>query len=129
MERLRSDGWKYCLRSSYRPEELENRQILLFANLKPAPLRGILSNGMHFADDTDKEHICVLLSPPEGAKSGVRALFHGIAPAAENRILKLKDFEKIVLDVKNKAVFCGDSALEVNGKAVSCDVPDGSKVH
>ncbi len=117
------------LRSSYRPEELENRQILLFANLKPAPLRGILSNGMLFAGDTDKEHICVLLSPPEGAKSGDRALFHGIAPAAESRILKLKDFEKIVLDVKNKAVFCGDSALEVNGKAVSCDVPDGSKVH
>lgn len=117
------------LRSSYRPEELENRQILLFANLKPAPLRGILSNGMLFAGDTDKEHICVLLSPPEGAKPGDRAVFHGIAPAAECRVLKLKDFEKIVLDVKNKAVFCGDSALEVNGKTVSCDVPDGSKVH
>lgn len=117
------------LRSSYRPEELENRQILLFANLKPAPLRGILSNGMLFAGDTDKEHVCVLLSPPEGAKPGDRAVFHGIAPAAECRILKLKDFEKIVLDVKNKAVFCGDSALEVNGKTVSCDVPDGSKVH
>lgn len=117
------------LRSSYRPEELENRQILLFANLKPAPLRGILSNGMLFAGDTDKEHVCVLLSPPEGAKPGDRAVFHGIAPAAECRVLKLKDFEKIVLDVKNKAVFCGDSALEVNGKTVSCDVPDGSKVH
>lgn len=117
------------LKSSYSPEELKDRMIVLFANLKPAPLRGIMSNGMLFAGDTDEEHVCRLLAPPEVAKPGDRATFRGISPSTDGRILKLKDFEKISLEARGKAVVCGESVLEVSGKAVTCDIQDGAKVH
>lgn len=117
------------LRASYKAEELKDRMIVLFANLKPAPLRGIMSNGMFFAGDTDEEHVCVLIAPPEDAKPGDRATFHGIAPATDGRILKVKDFEKISLEVRGKVVFCGENALEIGDKPVTCDVLDGKKVH
>ncbi len=117
------------LRASYKAEELKDRMIVLFANLKPAPLRGIMSNGMLFAGDTDEEHVCVLIAPPEDAKPGDRATFHGIAPATDGRILKVKDFEKISLEVRGKVVFCGENALEIGDKPVTCDVLDGKKVH
>lgn len=117
------------LRASYKAEELQDRMIVLFANLKPAPLRGIMSNGMLFAGDTDQDHVCVLIAPPEGAKPGDRAAFKGVTPSTEGRILKVKDFEKISLDVRGKAVYCGDKVLEIGGKAVTCDVADGKKVH
>ncbi len=117
------------LKNSYKPEELQNRKILLFANLKPNALRGIMSQGMLFAGDLDAEaHTCRLVSVPEDAKPGDRALFKGVAPS-EPRELKVKDFEKIALSVKGGAVFCGETALEVNGKAVTCDVADGNGVH
>lgn len=117
------------LKSSYTPEELKDRKILLFANLKPAPLRGIMSNGMLFAGDTKEEHVCKLLTPPEDSKPGDRATFRGITPSTDGRILKLKDFEKISLEARDKAVICGESVLEVSGKAVTCDVEDGAKIH
>lgn len=117
------------LKSSYSPEELKDRKILLFANLKPAPLRGIMSNGMLFAGDTKEEHVCRLLTPPEDSKPGNRATFRGVTPSTDGRILKLKDFEKISLEARNKVVFCGKSPLEVSGKAVTCDVEDGAKIH
>lgn len=117
------------LKSSYSPEELKDRKILLFANLKPAPLRGIMSNGMLFAGDTKEEHVCRLLTPPEDSKPGDRATFRGVTPLTDGRILKLKDFEKISLEARDKVVFCGKSPLEVSGKAVTCDVEDGAKIH
>lgn len=117
------------LKASYKPEELKGKTILLFANLKPAPLRGIMSNGMLFAGDTDEEHVCRLVTPPEEAKPGDRAVFHGITPAAESRTLKVKDFEKIALEAKGKNVCCEGNALEINGKAVTCDVKDGARIH
>ena len=117
------------LKSSYKAEELQDRKILLFANLKPSALRGIMSQGMLFAGDLDAEaHTCRLVSVPEDAKPGDRALFKGVAPS-EPRELKVKDFEKIALSVKGGAVFCDALALEVNGKPVTCDVADGNGVH
>ena len=117
------------LKSSYKAEELQDRKILLFANLKPSALRGIMSQGMLFAGDLDNEaHTCRLVSVPEDAKPGDRALFKGVAPS-EPRELKVKDFEKIALSVKGGAVFCDALALEVNGKPVTCDVADGNGVH
>ena len=117
------------LKNSYKAEELKDRKILLFANLKPSALRGIMSQGMLFAGDLDNEaHTCRLVSVPEDAKPGDRALFKGVAPS-EPRELKVKDFEKIALSVKGGTVFCDALALEVNGKPVTCDVADGNGVH
>lgn len=116
------------LKKSYSPEELQDRLILLFANLKPAPLRGILSMGMLLAGDGEEGKV-VLATPPAEASIGSRALFKGIAPSSESRELKIKDFDKISLYVKDKIIFCNDKPLEMNGISVSCDVADKSSIH
>ena len=116
------------LKSSYSAEELQDKLIILFANLKPTPLRGIISYGMLLAGDLSEEK-CVLVAPPENSKPGDRATFKGIEPTQEERELKRKDFEKIELIAKGENVFVGEIPLEVNGKPVSCAVPDGAGIH
>lgn len=115
------------LKKSYTAEALQGRSVILFANLKPAPLRGIMSSGMLLAGDGENEK-AVLIAPPEGMNIGERALFKNLKPG-EVRELKVKDFEKIALSVKNKIVCCNDIPLEVKGSAVTCDVTDNASVH
>ncbi len=115
------------LKNSYQASELLDRKILLFANLKPSALRGIMSQGMLFAGNGENGK-AVLVTVPENSNPGDRALFKGVTPG-EPRELKVKDFDKITLTVKNDQVFCGETLLEVNGCAVTCAVKDGAGVH
>ena len=39
---------------TYQPDELIGKQVILLANLKPAKLMGVLSQGMLLAASTDK---------------------------------------------------------------------------
>lgn len=114
------------LRKSYNANDLLNKKILLFANLKSSDIRGIKSEGMLFAGTNNEK--AELVEVPENAKPGDRALFLGITPA-EPRELKIKDFEKISLTAKNKCVFCKTYALQVNGAPVTCNVLDESTIH
>lgn len=58
------------IRQHYRPEDLIGRQVVLVANLKPAKLRGITSEGMLLAGSAGELlSVVTPLSPlPEGAK-------------------------------------------------------------
>lgn len=114
------------LRKSYNANDLLNKKILLFANLKSSDIRGIKSEGMLFAGTNNEK--AELVEVPENAKPGDRALFLGITPA-EPRELKIKDFEKISLTAKNKCVFCKTYALQVNGAPITCNVLDESTIH
>ena len=116
------------IKNCYTKEDLLHKKILLFANLKPAPLRGIMSSGMLLAGDAP-ENKCILLEAPENAKPGDRANFKGIDFSSEVRILKVKDFEKISLVVKNRNVYFETHVLEVSGVPVLCNASDNSKVH
>lgn len=115
------------LRKSYEATALAGRAVLLFANLKPAPLRGIMSQGMLLAGDgPDGKAILVDVGD---AKVGTRAQFAGLAPLSESRELKLKDFEKVSLSVQNGDVVCAGKILQVESSAVRCAVADGAGVH
>ncbi|MBX5467088.1 MAG: methionine--tRNA ligase [Firmicutes bacterium] len=58
------------IRAHYRPEELIGRQVVLVANLKPAVLRGIRSEGMLLAGSAGGELALVTVDRPlpDGAK-------------------------------------------------------------
>ncbi|MGH7845712.1 MAG: methionine--tRNA ligase subunit beta [Candidatus Binatia bacterium] len=58
------------LRRSYAPEELVGRQIVIVANLEPAQLRGVESQGMLLAA-SDGDRI-VVLSPEKEVSAGSR---------------------------------------------------------
>lgn len=56
------------IREFYTPEELINTQVCVVANLKPATIKGLLSQGMLLAAK-DKEGLC-LIRPEKPRKSG-----------------------------------------------------------
>ena len=63
------------LREYVKMEDLQDRSVLILANLKPRNMRGIKSNGMLLCA-SDSEHTTVEpLSPPEGAVVGERVFF------------------------------------------------------
>ena len=56
----------------YTPEQLIGRQIVIVANLKPAKLMGVESQGMLLAASTDGDGALALLTPDKPIPSGAR---------------------------------------------------------
>ena len=56
----------------YTPEELIGRQIVIVANLKPAKLMGVESQGMLLAASTDSDGALALLMPDKAIPAGSR---------------------------------------------------------
>ena len=56
----------------YTPEQLIGRQIVIVANLKPAKLMGVESQGMLLAASTDGDGTLALLTPDKPIPSGSR---------------------------------------------------------
>lgn len=77
-------------------EEMQNRLVVVVANLKPRPLAGFKSNGMVLCA-TGKEGTVEFVEPPADAKPGERITFEGHegAPAEPNRMAKKKIFEAV----------------------------------
>jgi len=106
----------------YEEEELLNKNIILVYNLKPAKLRGVKSQGMLLAaekaDDEERSSIEVLFV--DDAAPGMRAVLEGYSlPETTPKKLKIDDFFKIPISVKDNTVMIGSAALTVNGKPVT----------
>lgn len=56
----------------YTPEELVGKQIVIIANLKPAKLMGVESQGMLLAASTEGDGSLALLTPDKPITSGAR---------------------------------------------------------
>jgi methionyl-tRNA synthetase len=56
----------------YTPEQLVGKQIVIVANLKPAKLMGVESNGMLLAASTEGDGTLALLTPDKPIISGAR---------------------------------------------------------
>lgn len=56
----------------YTPEQLVGKQIVIVANLKPAKLMGVESNGMLLAASTDGDGTLAILTPDKPILSGSR---------------------------------------------------------
>lgn len=60
------------IKQHYSKEELMNKKIILFVNLKPRKLRGIESQGMILAACTDDGSKIVLISPSKEIEAGCK---------------------------------------------------------
>jgi len=58
----------------YEEEELRGKTIIVLVNLKPAKIRGEMSNGMLLAAETDDSEQCVLISPETSIPIGTKIL-------------------------------------------------------
>jgi len=58
------------IRKHYKKEDLIDKKVIVFANLEPAVLRGIKSEGMILASVDEKSDKVVLISPEEEVANG-----------------------------------------------------------
>jgi methionyl-tRNA synthetase len=118
------------IRENYAKEDLKGRTIAFLANLQPAKLRGIESNGMLLAGEDERDVGLVL--PGEGATVGVQVLGKKGAPR-----ISFDDFRKLrlLVDEGGKVFFLGTGTARVPLKAgesflrVDKGIRDGSPVH
>ncbi|OGS49324.1 MAG: methionine--tRNA ligase [Euryarchaeota archaeon RBG_16_68_13] len=119
------------VRADYTPEDLRGRRIALLANLQPARLRGIPSNGMLLAGEDPS--VVGLVKVPEDAPLGTQVL--GVRGAPE---LSFAEFQKYKLQVgpEGTILFLGTSGevrvrLEAAGKPLTVDkgLGEGTWVH
>eukprot|EP01018_Ginkgo_biloba_P017662 Gb_23258 [translate_table: standard] len=115
----------------YIPEdELQGRNVVVLANLKPRNMRGVKSNGMLMAaSDAAHEHV-ELLTPPEGSIPGERIWFgsdkeaiNQSDAASPNQVQKKKIWEIVQPYLKTTddcvAVF-GKSTMRTSVGLVTC---------
>ncbi|XP_053712586.1 aminoacyl tRNA synthase complex-interacting multifunctional protein 1a [Synchiropus splendidus] len=101
-------------------EQMQNRMAVLMCNLKPAKMRGVVSQAMVMcASSPDKVEI---LDPPSGAVPGDRVTFQGFPGEPDKELNpKKKVWEQIQPDLRTDdqcvATYKG-SAFEVAGKGV-----------
>ena len=113
---------------------MENRKLVVVANLKPSALRGIVSNGMVLA--AKDQNKVVLVNVPADAKPGDRVIPTGLAgewaskvAATEINPKKKNNIWGIVLpslktDAEGNATFNG-TILQVNGQNLTSSIPNG----
>ncbi len=58
------------LKAHYKPEELEGKKAIFVANLEPANLRGIESQGMILAAASEGDEIVCILEPEKDVEVG-----------------------------------------------------------
>jgi methionyl-tRNA synthetase len=114
------------LKSSYTPEQLTGRTVVLFANLKPAKLRGVESRGMLLAADLPDGR-AALLEPGE-IPVGTVLQFADVAVTPKSKV-SLKDFEKLALRVHQGRVRYGTRDMGSGENLVRSTAPDGAAVH
>ncbi len=112
------------LKEHYTLEEFVGKHIVVVCNLKPAKLRGIMSEGMLLA--ASEGDAVSLLLPPEGAETGTQ--LDGTTQAKQ---MEFPEFLKFQLEVGpdgNAGVIIGEQFIPftVNGKYIGTDKNLGS---
>ncbi|MCK5347560.1 MAG: class I tRNA ligase family protein, partial [Candidatus Heimdallarchaeota archaeon] len=111
----------------YKAEELIGKKIIIVSNLKPAKLGGEISNGMLLAASSDDEELCILLEAP-GSNPGDEVSC-GDMKNLDSQI-KYDQFAKLKLEVKDGKILVENfnSTLNIKGKDLSTDAPDGLSI-
>lgn len=109
------------MKQYYSIDEINNKNIVIVANLKPAKIRGILSNGMLLAAQ-DKNGNVTLLNPGE-AKPGSIVTIAGL-PHRPSKIIEFDEFKqiKLIVDEKQNIVYQG-KPLQTEKGVITTDKP------
>ncbi|MFP4383652.1 MAG: methionine--tRNA ligase [Spirochaetia bacterium] len=109
----------------YKPEELEGRTVAVVSNLKPAKLRGEMSEGMLLAaEGPDEDRLEVLFLDNASPGDPVR-LADAEAPESFEQI-DIDTFFSVPITVKSGRVTVGETPLVCAGKIIETnDISDG----
>jgi len=107
----------------YKPEELEGKNVIVVANLKPAKMRGVMSEGMLLAGEEGDDVVVVLEAP--GAEPGDKIYVEGIE-SRPVKVLDYKDFMKAKMTINEHDVVYKGKPLKAKGDTISvADIKDG----
>ncbi|MBW2988885.1 methionine--tRNA ligase [Candidatus Woesearchaeota archaeon] len=110
------------IKKFYRKEELEGKNIIIVSNLKPAKLRGVISEGMLLA--VEKGDGCKVLFA-EG-KPGEDAVFGDMEN--ETSQVKFEVFSRLKMVVKDGKVVYNKKPLRVGKKDITVKIADNARV-
>uniref|UniRef100_UPI0037E7D725 aminoacyl tRNA synthase complex-interacting multifunctional protein 1-like n=1 Tax=Semicossyphus pulcher TaxID=241346 RepID=UPI0037E7D725 len=101
-------------------DQMQNRMVVLLCNLKPAKMRGVLSQAMIMCASSPGR--VEILDPPSGAVPGDRVIFQGFPGDPDKELNpKKKVWEQVLTDLRTDgqcvATYKG-AAFEVIGKGV-----------
>jgi methionyl-tRNA synthetase len=113
------------LKKWFKITELVTQKAVFCVNMKPAKLRGELSEAMIFAAD-DHENVSIL--HVKKSKVGDSVEFADLE--SDDKEITFDDFKKIKMLVKNENVFYGDKKLSTKVEDVTVSgVKEGSRVY
>ena len=119
------------LQKFYAKEDLQDRVVLVAANLKAKKLAGFPSNGMVLCASSDG-HLA-FVEPPKNAKPGDVVHFPGLdnPHASDRQVDKGKLFQKAQQHFNTKAGVCyyKDKPFNINGEPCTAPVKDGSTIN
>ncbi len=101
---------------------IENKKIIIIKNLKPAKLKGKVSEGMLLAAEKNGK---VRLLEAGKSEPGESAFF--MEPKPEGQVT-IEDFKKIKLEVKDRKVFYKGKVLQTGKEGIFVDIEDGAIV-
>ncbi|KAL4717021.1 hypothetical protein ACJJTC_016908 [Scirpophaga incertulas] len=83
-------------------DQMQNKNVVVLCNLKPAKMRGVESKGMILCASVDEPKQVEPLLPPEGSKPGDRIVVEGYELGQPDEVLnpKKKVWEKLQADLK-----------------------------
>ena len=110
------------LRNYLKPDEITGKKIIFIANLKPANLRGVESQGMLLAAEKDGK---IKLLEAEKSQPGEKV--YVIEPNPEKEVT-IDDFAKIKFEVKERKVFYKGLTLKTEKEDIFVDIDDGAEV-
>jgi methionyl-tRNA synthetase len=121
-----SDGVRQIvsgLAKHYLPEQLLGKKVVIVKNLKPAVLRGTLSEGMLLAAE-NKEGLVEVLSPKK-SKVGEKVKLSDEEPKPKKEIT-VDDFFKVKIEVEKGIVLCEGKAVVTDSEELKTEnVIDG----
>lgn len=92
----------------YSPEELLGKTVIVVANLKPAKLRGVVSQGMLLAASQDGRLEVLSTEAPPGTPVGLES---AAAPSGPFPEISIDEFFAVPIRVQDGWVFCGTKRL------------------
>ncbi len=111
------------IKAFYRPEDLVGKKIIVVANLKPAQLRGVESQGMMLAAEKGG---AVKLLDPGTAEKGDQVFVDGVTEHLGE--ITIDEFAKVTLTTKGKNVIYGDKILKTKTGHITCEIEDSAKI-
>jgi len=114
------------VRNYYSVEQMQDRIVIVFCNIKPSKIRDMPSEGMVFAASNEDHTVVELLEAPAGAAVGTRVLFGDFCksephPVDKNGKLWKAAVEFCKIDEEGKACYKGQPLHTPQGV---CTVPN-----